>query len=79
MLQFCTGIEIPRIMMFEMYLGVNIWSCLCWVAVVIFGCCCPVCVLDKWAVGSLEKSTSVGQRVTQLNIDRLGGKTERAE
>lgn len=27
--------------MFEVFLSVNIWSCLCWFGFLLFGCCSP--------------------------------------
>ena len=48
MLQFCAEIETSQVMTFEIFLRVNIWSCLCWVGIPVFGGCWPLCVLDKW-------------------------------
>lgn len=66
-------------MLFELFFSVDMWSCLCWVGVVLHGFCCPfwiLCICGSCRVpGSM--SASVHQSIAWRNGDGPGGKADR--
>lgn len=66
-------------MMFKLFLGVDIWSYLCWLHVVFISSCCLLCILGKCGVHGVLGKDCFCRLVSDTKEWRLlGRKAERS-